>query len=387
MTSLPNISPHWSDEFLNSMRVVTDLETDRIMTELFQSGENLLKLRPFLENWGAPITPDIPPSIREFLEAPIVFPDWVDDSKLERASETFVSYGAVTLMMILLDGFPHTLTNPSEARAFFIAQIFNPETIMNRMFQLPHFIISIAESGGLAQTRSSEDPSLVVKGVGILAAQKLRLIHSSIRLRLQLPNPLPEKNWDTTAYGHPINQEDLALALMSFCIVTVDGMRKLGFEISQEDEETRLHMWKTIGFLIGLREEMQPQSLEDAHSLFAIIHRRRAGKSPEGVAVLAELIRIMKSMLPLGYKSLPAGLMRYLLGKDTANMLQVPNPRRLMWFLTALTPVFAKDRIFAKIAKLMSPPLVHWLIHSNRTSNRGALNISAALARGWHSIR
>jgi hypothetical protein len=76
MTSLPNISPRWSDEFLNSMRVVTDLETDRIMTELFQSGENLLELRPFLETWGAPITPHIPPSIREFLEAPIVFPDW-----------------------------------------------------------------------------------------------------------------------------------------------------------------------------------------------------------------------------------------------------------------------------------------------------------------------
>jgi len=119
------------------------------------------------------------------------------------------------------------------------------------MYQLPHFMISLTQSGGLTQTSAPDHPSLVRKGSGILATQKLRLIHSSIRLRLQLPQKLPENNWDVAVCGRPINQEDLTAALLNLCFFTMDGVRKLGIEFSREDEDARLHLWKTIGFLLG----------------------------------------------------------------------------------------------------------------------------------------
>lgn len=379
----------WSDEFLNSMRLVTDPETDNLMADLFRSGnvEALLHLRPFLETWEAPPTPEIPQSIREFLAKPVVFPDWVDQQKLDRASDVFVSYGPVISMMILLDGFPHTLTNPTEARAFYLAQVFNPKTIKNRMFQLPHFMISITKKGGLAQTKSPGPQGLIKKGTGILATQKLRLIHSSIRLRLQLPPKLPEHNWDVAVCGRPINQEDLTSAILNFCFFTVDGMRKLGIEVSREDEETRLHLWKTIGFLLGLSEQMQPRDLEDAQTLLAIIRRRRSRKSIEGAEVMAELIRVMQGMLPRPYKSLPAALLRHNLDEETADMLEVPRPRFLLVVLNTLGRFFVKEKIFARVARLISPPLIRWLINYEESGKAGISRIPDAFARSWRTHR
>ena len=381
-----NPPSRWSDEFLDSMRLVADSETDDLMADLFRSVNlaGLLELRSILERWEAPLTPNIPESIREFLEKPVVFPDWVDQKKLDRASDMFVSYGPVTAMMILLDGFPHTLTNPTEARAFFLGQVFNPTTIKNRMYQLPHFMISITQKGGLVQRRVPGPQESVKKGMGIIAAQKLRLIHSGVRLRLQLPPKLPENKWDVAVCGLPINHEDLTAALLTLCFFTGDGMKKLGIEISPEDEDARLHLWKTIGFLLGLHEEMQPRDLEDARALHAIIRRRRTRKSPEGVAVAAELIRVMQSMLPRTHKSLPAALLRYNLDVKTADMLEVPKPRFLIWVLNALSYFFVKERIFAKVARLISPPLVHWLMNDENTSKAGISEIPAALSQRWH---
>jgi hypothetical protein len=90
-----NPPSRWSDEFLDSMRLVADSETDDLMADLFRSVNlaGLLELRSILERWEAPLTPNIPQSIREFLEKPVVFPDWVDQKKLDRASDMFVSYG------------------------------------------------------------------------------------------------------------------------------------------------------------------------------------------------------------------------------------------------------------------------------------------------------
>lgn len=386
MMPTPPNSPRWSDAFLDAQRTMADPETDNLMAEVFQSGsvEGLLALRPFLETWDAPPTADLPLPLHEFLARPVEFPVWVDQRKLDRAAEMFVSYGAVNSLLVLLSAFPHNLTNPSTARAFFLAQIFNPTTIKNRMQQLPHFIINITQRGGLEQTPLPGRPTQVKKGVGILTAQKLRLIHSSIRLRLQLPQLLPEHSWNAALLGQPNNQEDLTGAVLDFCFWVTDGLRQVGIELSREDEEARLHQWQTIGFLLGMRDEMQPVNLDDARLLHETIRRRRVQASPEGAAVMAELLRVIRSLLPPGYKSLPAGLLRYTLDAPTADMLSVPNPRLLMWFLTALRPIFTREKILAKLARRISPPLIRWLIEQERTSETGNLQVPAALTRVWH---
>ena len=58
-------------------------------------------------------------------------------------------------------------------------------------------------------------------GAGIRDAQKVRLMHAAVR-HLALASD------DWVPVGTPVNQEDLAFTLLTFSIVALDSIRKLG---------------------------------------------------------------------------------------------------------------------------------------------------------------
>lgn len=381
-------SPHatnnrWSDEFLDSMRLVTDPEADQLVADIFASSgtEGLLELKAFLDNWEAPITPDLPPSIREFFERPVEYPEWVDPRRIAVAENLFVSYGPVSTVVLLLNAVPHFFLNPAGARSFYLAKIFSPDSVRNRMHEVPQFVINIARQGGLAQSVSPGPPPVYTKGVGIVTVQKLRVAHARIRLLLKLHQPNVKDDWDLGDLGEPINQEDLAESLMHFCLWTIDGLRKVGIEQTLEEQEGTLNSWKTVGFLLGLREELQPKDIEEAKLLRDIITRRRTKPTPEGAALIKEMLDIMSGLLPRLYRSAPAAMMRYQLGDDVADMLRVPNPWFFMFVLNLLKPLSEKEKVFAHLAMKISPPLVKWLINHPRTGERGPFNIPELWAR------
>merc|ERR1712146_294518 len=63
--------------------------------------------------------------------------------------------------------------------------------------------------------------------------------------------------WDSEFYGLPINQEDMLATLMAFSINVLDSIEKIEgpFSLSVQDKENYLHLWRTIGYYIGVKEE------------------------------------------------------------------------------------------------------------------------------------
>jgi hypothetical protein len=53
--------------------------------------------------------------------------------------------------------------------------------------------------------------------------------------------------------------------------------------------------------------------------------------------------------------------MRYLMGERVANQLAVPHHRTMMRLLTWTSGVWAGQRVFARLAKLMCPWVVQWM--------------------------
>ncbi|HEX8475528.1 MAG TPA: oxygenase MpaB family protein [Pyrinomonadaceae bacterium] len=385
MTSPTPAASRWPDDFLNQMRLVADPEADELTAEVFKEGgvDALKKLKLFYDAWDMPTSDDLPPRIREFFERPVEYPSWVDQDLIRHAEKLFVSYGPITTVVLLLNAVPHFFTNPAGARSFYLAQIFSPDSVRNRMHEVPQFVINITQAEGLMQTPDPTAPHGIRKGPGILTAQKLRMAHARIRVMLKLRQKDPTKNWDTASLGEPINQEDLAEALMHFCLWTVEGLKKVGINQERRDTEAFLMSWRTVGFLLGLREEMQPANVEEALLLRDTIARRWTFPTPEGAFLIAQMLGIVNALLPFGYKSLPAGLMRYQLGDEVADALQVPNPRRLLWLLTAMKPFWEQEKIFAKIAMRLSPPVVNWLVKQDREHHRGKFFLPEELARSW----
>ncbi|MBK8044673.1 MAG: DUF2236 domain-containing protein [Haliscomenobacter sp.] len=72
------------------------------------------------------------------------------------------------------------------------------------------FVIDVLSPGGLSPA-----------GKGVRSAQKVRLIHASIR------HFLKQRGWDTEDLGEPLNQEDKAGTLMAFSALLLDGFKMM----------------------------------------------------------------------------------------------------------------------------------------------------------------
>lgn len=95
------------------------------------------------------------------------------------------------------------------------------------------------------------------------SAIRVRFLHAHVRARL-----LGSPHYDVSAYGVPINQEDLQVTLTVFsctvfysaCFVNVltvpaadnviYGLEKLGFFIRDEEKEDYIHAWRYVGYLM-----------------------------------------------------------------------------------------------------------------------------------------
>ncbi len=357
----------WSEEMLLRLRGVADPETDPLALELFERDgpPGLIAMTRALEDWEAPIPQHLPARMREWFAAPVDYPAFVIPAQVRRAEELFVSYGPVTTVVLLMCAVPHFFTNPAGARSFYLAKIFSPDSLQNRMIEIAQFVSSITQYGGLAQYWTSPRQRAtglgeVRKGPGMMTVQKLRMIHSGIRILLMLPRD-PEKAWDRVRFGEPINQVDTCEAVLDFCFCTIDGLAKLGIEQTPAEQEATLCAWKAVGHLLGMCDELQPVDVAEARALHKQLFERSTTETMEAKVLIREVVHIMGCMMPRFTKNVPPTLMRYLMGKRVADQLEVPEHRMLLRMLVATRAVWGEHQLFARLARLTCPWVVQWL--------------------------
>jgi hypothetical protein len=365
----PVPATRWSADFLDRMRRLADPETDALALEVFQLGgpKALIRMTQLLEDWEAPIAEELPARMREWFAQPVQYPAFVDPVKLRVAEELFVDYGPVSTVALLMCAVPHFFTNAAGARSFYLAKIFSPDSLRNRMLEMTQFVASITQYGGLAQfwvapaqRRPGEGTHGVRKGGGMVTVQKLRVIHSGIRILLSLPRD-PDKRWDTAILGEPINQEDMCEAVLCFCFCTIDSLAKLGIVQTPAEQEATLCAWKTVGHLLGMSEELQPADVAEARALHKQLFERSCVSTHESRVLIEEVVHIMRCMMPRGLRRVPPALMRYLMGKRVADQLAVPDDRLLLRALGGTYWFWGEHKVFARLARLTSPWLVQWM--------------------------
>jgi len=364
----PVAPTRWSSDLLDGMRRVADPETDALALEVFQSGgpKALVRMTQLLEDWEAPIPDELPLRMREWFATPVDYPAFVDPAKLRVAEERFVEYGPVSTVALLMCAIPHFFTNPAGARSFYLAKIFSPDSLRNRMLEMTQFVGSITEYGGLAQfwvapaQRRPGDLHGVRKGGGVMTVQKLRVIHSGIRIMLGLPRE-PDRQWNYDRLGQPINQEDLCEAVLCFCFCTIDSLAKLGIDQSPAEQEATLCAWKTVGHLLGLCEALQPVDVAEGRALHKQLFERSCTDTAESRVLIAEVGHIMQCMMPRGLKRVPEALMRYLMGSRVADQLAVPDHDVLLRVIAGTHRLWGEHHLFARLARWTCPWVVQWM--------------------------
>nr|XP_031858553.1 uncharacterized protein CI109_006076 [Kwoniella shandongensis]KAA5525625.1 hypothetical protein CI109_006076 [Kwoniella shandongensis] len=115
-----------------------------------------------------------------------------------------------------------------------------------------------------------------VTGVGWKSTIRVRMLHSSVRVRLRDKKGLKNK-YDEKVDGVPINQEDLLATLGSFAIAPLWSLRKSGIHLTEEEEAAYVAVWRHIGYYLGISPSRLathytgPKIVNNASKLFSCV--------------------------------------------------------------------------------------------------------------------
>lgn len=183
---------------------------------------------------GIDAVPDAPPElVRWFapIEAP---PSWLNRDALRLAARTTfrvgAAGGAVLTAVALMGGYrsqaavkPLAMTGALERMA------------VRRIAETSRFVLDVTNSDGMP--RFSE---------GWKSTARVRLMHTMVRRTLRR-----RPDWDTAAWGVPINQTDTAATHLEFSAIYLTGLRALGFRFTRDEREAIMHLWRYVSVLMG----------------------------------------------------------------------------------------------------------------------------------------
>lgn len=159
---------------------------------------------------------------------------------------------------------------------------------------------------------------------------RTRLMHSYARLKIKEK----AENWNFENWGEPINHWDMISTYTGFSLVFMQGLKKLGITISEEEEKGVFHLWKYIGYLLGIPAEVLPKNKKDAVNQFYWWTTLQE-KADEDSIHLAEAL-LQENLDNTIYKysfqrktllKLHQSMNWFLLDKEINERLQIPKPR------------------------------------------------------------
>jgi hypothetical protein len=84
---------------------------------------------------------------------------------------------------------------------------------------------------------------------GFNASVRVRVGHALVREQLRR-----SPDWDEDALGLPVNQVDMQATYLAFSVLFLLGQRGLGIPISAREADDVMHLWRGIGWLIGVED-------------------------------------------------------------------------------------------------------------------------------------
>jgi len=192
---------------------------------------------------------DAPPALRTFFDEVETVPEWVDWDLVEQGARCFRSLGQnsldILLQLSLIGGY--RFGGPTDLLV--ATGGLSGDSSMRRLGETQKWGVAISQPGGMR--RGNE---------GFTATVHVRLMHA-------LVNESFTPKWDVERWGMPINQSDQAATLGLFNGVVLIGTRGLGARISKSDARAYMHLWRYIGWLMGVDEQWLMHTEREQHRL------------------------------------------------------------------------------------------------------------------------
>jgi hypothetical protein len=299
----------WTDELLDSMRRAGDPVADAAIEQVYAEGraEHVRKALAGFDRNTDGIPDGLPSRLREYFEKSAVLPDWADPDRMERGNDLLGRYQPYLLSTLLCSSLPMCYGCGDGAQVLYRSQRLTGR-VYRRLIDTSQFLVDVLGEGGLRPG-----------GHGVRTAQKIRLLHATMRYHASR-----DSDWDS-AWGHPVNQEDLAGTLASFSVVVPLGLQRLGVDLPEGDRNDFFHIWRVIGHILGIDQRLNPDDFDGAQELMHKILDRQQSPSEAGRALTRALLDFIRETLPGSeLVSLGPTLVRHLAGDHQADLVDVP---------------------------------------------------------------
>jgi hypothetical protein len=289
-----------------------DALADAVITDLVAAG-HVDDVNAVLDHFRAndqPIPENLPGSVRAYLVATDNPPEWADLDRVARAYEFFVDDGVHVASVLSFASMVNCYAQPRPSRVL---------TLTHRLNQ-PHRRLS--ETAQFVLNMMGREP-FGAGGAFVPTIQKTRLIHAAVRYFITQSG-----TWDIDTDGVPLCQQDMLGALLIFSVQVIDGMRRMGISVTEQEAEDYYHVWRVTGGMLGIPVEAMPQTLDEARQLNAAIVEATYGPSPEGVALTRNLLDVYENLLPgKAFDGVIPAMVRQVIDPQIADWMGVPRSR------------------------------------------------------------
>ncbi|MFC4035853.1 oxygenase MpaB family protein [Streptomyces polygonati] len=330
--------PHPS---MDALRLVGDELADQVVTTLFERGEvgRFNTLMRWFSQAGQELPDDLPEVAREYLDATSAPPSWIAWDEMEKARLFFIDNNVHISTALSFASMPACYVVPHIAK------------LLSATHSLDYPSRRMAETGQFTVYLMRPD-AFEAGSRFIPAAQKVRLLHASIRYHLSR-----EDRWDVAGLGVPICQEDMIGGQMMFSIQVLDALHRLGIHMSVDGANSYFYAWRVVGAMLGIDLDHMPADLDSARRFSDLYMSRHMGPSEEGARLTRQLIDLYEEVVPgTVLDPVVAALIRFLIGDTAADWLQVP---RSVWD----TAVKASPVLLGLLERLEdNSPLAAWVL-------------------------
>ncbi|MDV7241839.1 MULTISPECIES: oxygenase MpaB family protein [Rhodococcus] len=163
-------------------------------------------------------------------------PSWVDGARLERGAAVCLRSGMTGLDLLATGSLMNGYRSSATTRQLVSTGRLVGDRAGARVTETVRWWYECVLPGGMDRDRQGWQLSVHV-----------RLMHAFVNHSL-----LRDEDWDVTEWGMPINQSDQAGTLALFSTTFLIGLRSLGVWVSADEGRDVMHLWRYIGWLMGI---------------------------------------------------------------------------------------------------------------------------------------
>ena len=298
----------FDDTLLTPFRQLGDPAADALVAAVAQQTgrEGLTVFMRFLGDLKNVSLAEQLPEVVHFFEQQGHLPPWTAPQKMAKGMAFFWKYETKIALLLGCYSLPYCYAAANGAQVLWLTERIKKDTY-KRLEETGEFVFEIMQERDWRNGRN------------VIKVLKIRLMHAVVRYFTS-----HHAQWNT-AWGLPINQEDMAGTNLAFSYIVIRGLRKMNVKTQTNDEESYLHFWDIIGCLLGVNERLLPVDLREAYHLDRAIYRRQFQPSAAGKGLTQSLTKVLQNQAPSKQlQNFPIAQMRFLLGKEVADLLGVP---------------------------------------------------------------